>query len=82
MTSEASSWPPRVRRIAVLGAAHVGPVIARVAATAGYRVAIAASRDPERSAVMTRVLAQPSGNSSSSVARTWSPPASRSAAPS
>src|SRR5579859_1160306 len=35
-------------RIAVLGAGHVGPVIARVALEAGYNVSIAASGDPEK----------------------------------
>jgi predicted dinucleotide-binding enzyme len=44
-------------RIAVLGAGHVGPVIARSAIEAGYRVAIAASREPERIALITQVLA-------------------------
>ena len=44
-------------RIAVLGAGHVGPVIARVAIAAGFDVTIAASGSPERIALMTRVLA-------------------------
>jgi predicted dinucleotide-binding enzyme len=44
-------------RIAVLGAGHVGPVIARVAVQAGYPVAIAASGDPQRIDLITRVLA-------------------------
>jgi predicted dinucleotide-binding enzyme len=44
-------------RIAVLGAGHVGPVIARVAIDAGYRVSIAASGDPERIALIAKVLA-------------------------
>src|SRR5438445_13019543 len=43
-------------RIAVLGAGHVGPVIARVAIDAGYHVAIAASGDPEQIELMTQVL--------------------------
>jgi predicted dinucleotide-binding enzyme len=44
-------------RIAVLGAGHVGPVIARVALEAGYRVSIAASGDPQDIALITQVLA-------------------------
>jgi predicted dinucleotide-binding enzyme len=44
-------------RIAVLGAGHVGPVIARVAIAAGYRVSIAASAEPERIALIAQVLA-------------------------
>jgi predicted dinucleotide-binding enzyme len=48
--------PLPLPRVAVLGAGHVGPVIARVALGAGYRVSIAASGEPERIALMTRVL--------------------------
>jgi len=54
MTGEA--LPLLSPRIAVLGAGHVGPVIARVANDAGYRVTIAASGDPERIALITQVL--------------------------
>lgn len=43
-------------RIAVLGAGHVGPVIARVAIAAGYDVSIAASGDPVRIALITQVM--------------------------
>jgi predicted dinucleotide-binding enzyme len=43
-------------RIAVLGAGHVGPVIARVAIDAGYRVSIAASGDPEKIALVAQFL--------------------------
>jgi 8-hydroxy-5-deazaflavin:NADPH oxidoreductase len=49
--------PRDVPRIAVLGAGHVGPVIARVAVAAGYHVTIAASAEPERIALITQVLA-------------------------
>ena len=55
MTGTAS--PPRLPRIAVLGAGHVGPVIARVAIDAGYQVSIATSGDPDRIALITQVLA-------------------------
>jgi predicted dinucleotide-binding enzyme len=43
-------------RIAVLGAGHVGPVIARMAVAAGFHVSIAASGDPEKIALMTSIL--------------------------
>jgi predicted dinucleotide-binding enzyme len=44
-------------RIAVLGAGHVGPVIARVAIEAGYPVSIAASGDPAEIELIAQVLA-------------------------
>jgi 8-hydroxy-5-deazaflavin:NADPH oxidoreductase len=44
-------------RIAVLGAGHTGPVIARVAVEAGYPVSIAASGDPENIELITKILA-------------------------
>src|SRR3989442_2476739 len=47
----------RLPRIAVLGAGHVGPVIARVAIEAGYHVSIAASGDPEQIELIAQVLA-------------------------
>jgi predicted dinucleotide-binding enzyme len=49
---EARPWP----KIAVLGAGHSGPVIARAAVEAGYPVSIAASNDPEEIALITQVL--------------------------
>ena len=47
----------RLPSIAVLGAGHVGPVIARVALQAGYQVSIAASGDPEQIELIAQVLA-------------------------
>jgi 8-hydroxy-5-deazaflavin:NADPH oxidoreductase len=43
-------------RLAVLGAGHVGPVIARLALRAGYPVAIATSGDPEDIALITDLV--------------------------
>src|SRR5258706_14586637 len=47
----------RLPRIAVLGAGHVGPIIARVAQEAGYQVSIAASGNPEQIERIVQVLA-------------------------
>ena len=48
--------PSTVRRIAVLGAGHVGPVIARMARDAGFEVAIAGSGSPENLELITQVV--------------------------
>ena len=48
--------PAQLPCIAVLGAGHVGPVIARVALEAGYSVSIAASGDPEQIELIVQVL--------------------------
>ena len=43
-------------RLAVLGAGHIGPVIARLAIRAGYPVSIAASGDPADIALITELI--------------------------
>jgi 8-hydroxy-5-deazaflavin:NADPH oxidoreductase len=50
------SMTPDRFRLAVLGAGHVGPVIARLAVTAGYPVAIATSGDPDDLALIAELL--------------------------
>lgn len=40
----------------MLGAGHVGPVIARMAVAAGFHVSIAAAGNPEKIALMTSIL--------------------------
>jgi predicted dinucleotide-binding enzyme len=55
MTATAPSVS-RAQRIAILGAGHVGPVIAKVALDAGFHVAIAASGSPEKIVLVTQVV--------------------------
>jgi predicted dinucleotide-binding enzyme len=43
-------------RLAVLGAGHVGPVVARLAIKAGHPVSIAASGDPDSIALVTELI--------------------------
>jgi predicted dinucleotide-binding enzyme len=47
----------RLPRIAVIGAGHVGPILARLAVEAGYQVAIAGSGDPAQIELIVQVLA-------------------------
>jgi len=46
----------KLPRLAVLGAGHVGPVMARLALRAGYQVSIATSSDPADLALITELL--------------------------
>ena len=48
--------PSAVERIAVVGAGHVGPVIARMALDAGFEVAIANSGSPKNLELITQVV--------------------------
>ena len=43
-------------RLAVIGAGHVGPVIARLALDAGFEVTIAGSGSPEKIALVTQIV--------------------------
>lgn len=45
-----------VRRLAVLGAGHVGPVIARLALDAGFEVAVATSGNPESLELIAQIV--------------------------
>lgn len=47
---------PKLPRIAVLGAGHVGPAIARVALDAGYPVTISGSGDPDNIVLIAQLL--------------------------
>lgn len=45
-----------MKRIAMIGAGHVGPVIARLALDAGFEVAVAGSGSPDKIALMTQIV--------------------------
>jgi hypothetical protein len=50
------AWTSGLTRLAVLGAGHAGPPIARLAIKAGYQVSTAASGDPADIGLVTELL--------------------------